>query len=380
MTKKVTQILFVLMCSLSLSVQAQSLSAHLADSKYLAGAVPLKEGRVLFSHVFSMPGMSKEQVYDYALAWMTFRLQQNANDSRVVYTDSVKGEIVGLGNEYLTFSSTALSLDRADMHYHLMAYCQKEQCTIEVSRIYYLYPRADGRTVDGSNKERLPAEELITDEMALNKTQDRVLRGLAKWRIYTVDYIDDLYVNAAQTMSSGRRLTVQSGVPVIQPVTAPVQRSNITVVTVPSAVPAASPAPSAPAVAAAPVAPAPSAPATATLHQVSPANLPADAIRMGEGKLVVVIGTDVFNMTTMVVGGGGSLGKMGDKSVIYTILTPDQPYQSLESADVYTVRFYPTGQTEPSVELRCKKLSATAPGEGQPRIYVGEIQQAFIKQ
>ena len=115
------------------------------------------------------------------------------------------------------------------------------------------------------------------------------------------------------------------------------------------------------------------------LKEVTPDQLPAEAIQIGAGKLVIVIGTDAFNMTMMTANAGGSLGKMSGKSVIYTFLSPDQPHEQLDKADTYTVRFYPNGQQEPSVVLECKKLPSQEPLEGQPRMYIGEIVKAQIK-
>ena len=123
----------------------------------------------------------------------------------------------------------------------------------------------------------------------------------------------------------------------------------------------------------------PSTPSQESYREVSPDQLPANAIQIGAGKLVIVIGTDAFNMTMMTANAGGSLGKMSGKAVIYTFLSPDQPHEQLDQADTYTVRFYPNGQQEPSVVLQCKKLPSQEPLEGQPRMYIGEIVKAQIK-
>lgn len=114
--------------------------------------------------------------------------------------------------------------------------------------------------------------------------------------------------------------------------------------------------------------------------EVAPDAVPADAIQTGNGKLVIVIGEEPFNMTMMTANAGGSLGKIaGNKPVIFTILSPEQPYAQMEAAQNYTVRFYPNGQTEPSVILECKKVPSQAPIEGMPRTYIGEILKAKIK-
>ena len=56
--------------------------------------------------------MSQDEIYERLLGWMDARLKENENTSRVVFSDKEKGQIVGIGDEWIVFSSTALSLDR----------------------------------------------------------------------------------------------------------------------------------------------------------------------------------------------------------------------------------------------------------------------------
>ena len=104
--KNLTQVLFALFC---LCMPAL-LHAQRDDSKYLAGAVPEADGKVVFTKDFSIPGMSQDTIYSRLLKWMDTRLAKNENTSRVVYSDREKGQIVGMGDEWIVFSSTALSL------------------------------------------------------------------------------------------------------------------------------------------------------------------------------------------------------------------------------------------------------------------------------
>lgn len=55
-----TQLLLALFC-LCLPTM---LYADRDDSKYLAGAVPEVDGKVVFSKEFSIPGMSQEEIYN----------------------------------------------------------------------------------------------------------------------------------------------------------------------------------------------------------------------------------------------------------------------------------------------------------------------------
>lgn len=46
------------------------------DSKYLAGAVPEVDGKVVFTKEFSIPGMSQEEIFKRIQAWMEARLKE----------------------------------------------------------------------------------------------------------------------------------------------------------------------------------------------------------------------------------------------------------------------------------------------------------------
>lgn len=97
-------------------------------------------------------------------------MAQNKNNSRVVYKE--KGVIAAAGEEWLVFSSTALSLDRTWLTYQVTVNCQPQKCTMEVEKIRYTY----------REKEKYAAEEWITDKYALNKAKTKMVRGLAKWQ------------------------------------------------------------------------------------------------------------------------------------------------------------------------------------------------------
>lgn len=366
---KLTQIFFVLlMICLPVTTLLADNDKNDDDSKYLAGAVPVVDGKVVFSKEFSIPGMSEDEIYNRMLKWMTNRLKENKNNSRVVYADKEKGTIAGVGEEWIVFSSSALSLDRTWINYQITVVCLPEKCRMEIEKIRYTY----------REKEKYNAEEWITDKYALNKAQTKLVRGLAKWRRKTVDFADKLFQGAAQAL--GEQEAVVAPKPVEKKpavVTAPGvvviggDKGVATISDDKKEIPAATLTPAVPI-----TAPASDMPG---YKQIAPDQVPANAIQMGAGRLVIAIGQDAFNMTMMTANAGGSLGKIASKPVVFSILSPDQPYEQLEKAETYSVRFYPTGKNEPSVILECKKVPAPAPMEGQPRTYVGEITKAYIK-
>ena len=380
--KKTTQLLFVLVClCLPMLVQAQKRD----DSKYLAGAVPEIDGKVVFSKEFSIPGMSKDEIFERMQKWMQIRLKRNQNEtSRIVYADKEKGQVVGIGEEWIVFSSTALALDRTRVQYQIGAFCQPETCELRIEKIRYTYG-------EGRDQEKYIAEEWITDEYALNKSQTKLVRGLAKWRRKTVDFADALCTEATDALSATSieqivamnndeeetkeeskqpaKAIVNAGPMVIttkREVTTPNEKAEQQPQTV-----AATPI--------VPAQPVTKAPNSNEYKETAPNLLPSDIIQIGSGKLVIVIGTDAFNMTMMTANAGGSLGKMSGKPVVYTFLTPEQNHEQIDQVETYSVRFYPNGKQEPSVILECKKLPSQEPMEGQPRMYIGEIVKAMVK-
>lgn len=399
--RNLTQLLFALFClCMPVMLHAQDQND---DSKYLVGAVPEVDGKVVFTKEFSIPGMSQDDIYGRVLNWMDARLKKNENNSRVVFSDKEKGQIVGIGDEWIVFSSSALSLDRTKITYQLTITCQPEKCTLEVEKVRYNYREG---------KEKYTAEEWITDKYALNKAKTKLVRGLAKWRRKTVDFVDELSMGVAEALSAttaqtvaeekkvekeAEKKVVNSGPIVITPkkqvtVEAPkavetvqAQKSQAATVVIPATpiTPATPVTPTTPATPSEPTTAVTVAPAASSETQgykhIAPDKLPADAIQTGAGRLVIVIGEEPFNMTMMTANSGGSLGKINGKTVIFSILSPDQPYEQMEKADNYTIRFYPTGKNEPTVVLECKKLPSPAPMEGMPRTYVGEILKAMVK-
>ena len=293
------------------------------DNKYLAGAVPEVDGKVVFSKEFQVAGMSREEIYDRALQWMTVRLKENKNiDSRVVYPDREKGIIAGVGEEWIVFSSTALSLDRTQINYQVTVQTDAEKCVVNLEKIRFTY----------REKEKYKAEEWITDRYALNKT---------------VDVADNMFACLAAALGTTETSAVAH----------PVAISSQTDATK-------------------------AARTTAPEYQEADLKqIPGEIYAlMGSGTLVISIGDDEFNMTNMTANAGGALGYLSGKAVAYCTLSPDQPFDAVEKAEKYVLKLYAPSEKTPSALIHCKKLPAqNAPQEGRPRTYVGEIVKLIIR-
>lgn len=159
------------------------------NPKYLAGAVPEVDGKVVFETTIEAPGKTKKQIYDLLLEDMT-RLTKEDNQfeqSTIVQLENNDySQIVGSYQEWLVFKNKPLVLDRTRLFYHLIAEIKDGEATIKMTRIHYLY-----------DEEREPtpykAEEWINDKYGLNKKMTKTSRVSGKFRIKTIDRKDYLF-------------------------------------------------------------------------------------------------------------------------------------------------------------------------------------------
>ena len=152
------------------------------DAKYLAGAVPVVDGKVVFNTILEAPGKSADEIYNIILKYM-LRMTKEKNQfetSQVAIQDSARHFLAGTYQEWLVFKSSGLSLDRTRFKYTLMAQCEDGKAQITLSRITYLYE-------EQRNPQHYTAEEWITDENALRKSKEKLAPISGKFRRKTVD-------------------------------------------------------------------------------------------------------------------------------------------------------------------------------------------------
>lgn len=160
------------------------------DPKYLRGAVPMVDGKVCFTLSVDVPGKDAQQIYDAVLAYMINLTKQpdQLEGSAVSLVNKRDHIIVAQIREWLVFQDRFISLDRAKFFYTLVATCSDGHLTVTMDRISYRYGEA---TATKSNK--IMAEEMITDDWALNKKGNNIYKGCQKWRKKTIDRKDALF-------------------------------------------------------------------------------------------------------------------------------------------------------------------------------------------
>lgn len=161
------------------------------DPKYLAGAVPVVDGKVTFTLDKDIPGKSAQEIYDIVLATLEkMTKEENQFKTSQVAIVNKQDHVIGARfKEWLVFQNTFLSLDRTVFNYTVIATCTNEHLNVTISRISYAY-EMDRGVNDGME---MKAEEWITDENALNKKKDNLSKYSGKFRRKTIDRKDNIF-------------------------------------------------------------------------------------------------------------------------------------------------------------------------------------------
>lgn len=165
--------------------------AEIEDKKYLQGAVPLKEGKVIFDFELDVPGKNAQEIYDlvYTTLDSLTRTENQLPESNVALVNRREHIIAARFKEWLVFQSTFLSLDRTLFNYTLIARCSDGHLNLSLSRISYAYETNRG----SKNGLETTAENWITDEYALNKSKTKLNRMSGKFRRKTLDRKEELF-------------------------------------------------------------------------------------------------------------------------------------------------------------------------------------------
>lgn len=289
------------------------------DSKYLAGAVPEVNGKVIYAKEITLPGLSKQQIYEAALSWSEnrFKSDNKENLSRVLYSNAENGEIASMGEEYLTFQKTALSLDRAIVNYRVTIECFPGKCNIEISSIRYEYNVSYQK-----EPEKYTAEEWITDKYALSKNKEKLARGTGKFRAKTIDLVNDIF-NDIQSALGGTTASTPTTTKAatVTPTQAVSTENNLVAPKIQTTSGTTSTD-------------------FAGYKRITPDKIPGNIIKMltEDWMLITAGNSQEFNMMTA---GWGGLGCMFGKPVAFCFIAPTRyTYKLMEKNDTYTLTFY----------------------------------------
>lgn len=169
------------------------------DPKYLAGAIPLIDGKIVFTLDQDVPGKSAQQIYDilYKVLNQMTKEEGQFKESQVALVNKQDHIIAARFKEWLVFQNTFLSLDRTIFNYTIIANCSDGHANITLSRMSYQYEmdRPDTEAVE------TVAEDWITDEFALNKKKTKLAKYTGKFRRKTIDRKDNIFETLKSELS-----------------------------------------------------------------------------------------------------------------------------------------------------------------------------------
>lgn len=161
------------------------------DMKYLAGAITYNdENKIEFTLDTDANGKTAKQIYDIVLKYMSELTQNEQNiASRVALVNDTEHIIANTMDEWLVFSQSFISLDRSEFKYQLVARISDNHLNLSLGRIIYNYE--EGRSTGFKE----PAEEVISDKMALTRKQNDLAKIFGKFRKCTIDRKDQIFAD-----------------------------------------------------------------------------------------------------------------------------------------------------------------------------------------
>lgn len=169
------------------------------DPKYLAGAVPEVNGRVVFTLDRDVPGMSAEQIYNkvYQAIQQITKEPNQFPTSKIAVVNKGEHTLAARIKEWLVFQNTFLSYDRSIFNYTLIAHSTDGHIKVTMERLSYQYEtdRPDTQGMEAN------AESWITDKEALNKKKNKLVKYSAKFRRKTIDRKDNIFGKICQALN-----------------------------------------------------------------------------------------------------------------------------------------------------------------------------------
>ena len=195
MKKILLLIAFTLVCNVA-SAQIFKKKGTVSEPKYMAGAVPVVNGKVTFEENITAEGLSAQEIEEKVNAWIKSRYVEPTTISVKRYESEQPGCIVIKGEEYIVFRNTFLVLNRARIYYYLTLTAKDGACGFNMSRITYWH---DDESENGGI--HLIAEEWITDETVIDKNGELKKYG-GKFRRKTIDLKEQLVNEIKNALNS----------------------------------------------------------------------------------------------------------------------------------------------------------------------------------
>lgn len=319
-----TRTLLFLCLIISLATKAQD------NSKYLSGSVPEINDKVVFTKTIETNStISEDKLFELMDQWANDHYKINNKDnSRVLISDAQKKTLACLGDKEIVFKKSALSLDRAFMSYQMIMEIERGKCNVTIKNIRYKY--------SGDKPELIPAEELITDKVALNKEKTKLNKYYDKFRTNTIDSINgiftsiDIYLNGVKASTgAATNISANNNTGVAQ---SEQQASSTLAYTIPSAT-------SVPSVSNIETATTTTSNSLAGYKRIDPDKIPGNIIKLLNDWMLITSGTD--SETNTMTASWGGIGVLWEKPVAFCFINPTRhSITTMDKGDTYTISFY----------------------------------------
>lgn len=184
----------ILLFFASLFLWASATAAEPVDSKYLSGAVPMENGKVVFRKDYVVPGASADSLYRLLRTYVDADLvngPEHGQQARIIVDDATSHAISASIQETLWFLRRPMRSDFAQYFYKIDIQVTDGAFSVAILPQYYLYDVTE-RTED---IKVYRAEEWITDKEALAKNGTKLARVSGKFRRATIDRKEEVFYN-----------------------------------------------------------------------------------------------------------------------------------------------------------------------------------------
>lgn len=344
-----------------------------SDKKYLAGAVPTENGKVVFNRQLDITGISPQMAIELTQQWASGALANDGYNGKVYDIDNNAGSLIINMDGDLVFKSSAFQLDQATISFIMDVKFGNNKCMLTFRNIRYLYAINPNNT----RRDVIMADNWITDKEALNKAGTKMYAMNGKFRIRTVQLVDYLteslrsglnardvkntntitFTASAEAATNANANTnaavaatnaAESNTANVNTNTASIAETNTAVANTANTNAAAAQTNTSAAIANTANA---NANANANKHynfvkdmngfeKISPLEIEGNAIKMiSKEWMLVTAGTETdFNMLTASWGG---LGELYNKPVAICFIRPDRyTFNYIDKGDTFTLSFY----------------------------------------
>lgn len=199
------KLLLVTLCAL-IPFGIISATAHDNANKYLTGAVPMKNGIIVFEKEYKVPGKNKAEIFNNLKNFVQKKLIKGENSleqSRIIESDSIKGTLAASIEENLYFKKTAWVTDYTRFFYQINYIVSDEKFSVEMLRLRYIY---EEDRYGNQNTSPMIAEEWITDKEAIKKNGKELTKIGGKFRKFTIDRKDQIFDDSALATGAKRKV------------------------------------------------------------------------------------------------------------------------------------------------------------------------------